>query len=161
MSEEVTPTEPVEPATGDAVEVDEPLGEGGVKALKAEREARAAAEKLAAEREARLKEYEDRDKSEEEKTQERVAAAERRAVELELKAARAEVAATSGVPIEVLAGPKSGSAEDIQAYADSLIDWRGEVPVSKGPVIPGQGKAPEGTDVPVTPNDLLRAAFQK
>ena len=143
MSDEVTPAGPVEPATGAEVEKqDEPLGEPGLKALKAERERAAAAVKQAQELEAKLREYEDRDKSAEEKAQERLAEAERRAAEVELRATRAEVAAATQVPVEVLAGPKSGSAEDVQAFADALIAWRGEVPAPRGPVIPGQGNTP-------------------
>jgi len=143
MSDEVTPAGPVEPAMGDPVEKDEPLGEPGLKALKAEREKAAAAVKQAQDLEAKLREYEDRDKSAEERAQERLAEAERRAVEVELRATRAEVAAATSVPTNFLAGPKSGSAEDIQAFAEALIEWRGEVPASRGPVIPGQGKSPD------------------
>lgn len=122
MADEATAVEPVEGAKPAG---DEQLGESGLKALKAERERAAAAEKLAAEREAKLKEYEDRDKSEEQKTLERVAAAEKRAAELEVKAARAEIAAATSVPVAVLAGPESGSPEHIQAFADALLAWRG------------------------------------
>lgn len=141
MSDVVTPVEPEEPAKGEPVENEEPLGEGGIKALKAEREARAAAEKREQEIAARLKEYEDRDKSEEQKAQEE---RDRLAKEIEALTAgktRAEVAAASSVPVEILTGPKSGSSEDVQAFADALIAWRGEAP--RGPVVPGQGKSPE------------------
>lgn len=110
MTVEATAVEPVLGATPEPVEQ---LGEGGIKALKAERERAAAAEKALAEREAKLKEYEDREKTEEQKTLERIAAAEARAAELELKATRAEVAAASGVPVDLLSRV-SGSAEDSQ-----------------------------------------------
>ena len=52
---------------------DEPLGEGGLKALKAERAARADAEKQVAELAARIKEFEDAQKSEAERQAERLA----------------------------------------------------------------------------------------
>lgn len=142
MSEEVTPNEPVEPAKGEPVEKDEPLGEPGLKALKAEREKAAAAVKQAQEFEAKLREYEDRDKSAEQKAQERLAEAEKRAVEVELRATRAEVAADTAVPTDFLAGPKSGSADDLKVFAEALIAWRGDAPQSRGPVIPGQGTQP-------------------
>lgn len=146
MSDEVTPADLAAPATGDQVEKqDEPLGENGLKALKAERERAAAAEKAAQELAARIKEFEDREKSEEQKAQERLAEAERRAAEVELRATRAEVAAATTVPVEILAGPKSGSVEHVQAFADALIAWRGEVPTPRGPVIPGQGSTPTST----------------
>lgn len=121
MSDEVS-TEPVEGATPEPVE----LGEGGKKALEAERKARAAAEKLAAEREAKLREYEDRDKSEEQKRQEERDRLARELAELTLAKNRAEVSASSSVPVDVLAGPASESADDILAFAQKLIAWRGE-----------------------------------
>lgn len=142
MTEETTAVEAQESAT----DTDEALGEGGLKALKAERERAAAAEKLASEREVKLKEYEDRDKSEEQKTLDRIAAAEKRAQDLELTANRATVAATTAVPMDVLAGPKSGSQEDIQAFADALIAWRGEQvqeQVEREYSIPAAGRRPE------------------
>ncbi|PVE94998.1 hypothetical protein [Microbacterium sp. TPD7012] len=142
MADETTAVETQESAT----DTDEALGEGGLKALKAERERAAAAEKLASEREAKLKEYEDRDKSEEQKTLDRIAAAEKRAQDLELTANRATVAATTSVPMDVLAGPKSGSQEDIQAFADALIAWRGEPVQEQGEreySIPAAGRRPE------------------
>lgn len=136
----------VETVEGTKPETVEALGEGGIKALKAERERAAAAEKLAAERELKLKEYEDREKSEEQKTQERIAAAEKRAAELELRVARASVAESSSVPSEILAGPASGSVEDVQAFADALIAWRGEQavePAAQEYSIPAAGRRPE------------------
>ena len=119
-TEPVAPTEPVVPAPeAPKPEAPQELGEGGLKALQAERDARAALEK-------KLKEFEDRDKSEAEKAAERLEAAERRAAELETKATRAEVAATKAVPTDLLAGPKSTSTEDLAAFADALIAFRGD-----------------------------------
>jgi len=144
MSDEVTEPEQQE-AVNEPVEgaKDEPLREPGKKALIAERERREAAEKQAKELAARLKEIEDRDKTEEQKAQERLAAAERRAAEVEQRANRAEVAAAKQLPTELLAGPKSGSVEDLEAFAEQLIAWRGDKP--RGPVIPTQGKTPSTT----------------
>lgn len=87
---------------------------------------------------AKFAEWEEAQKTEAQKTEERLAAAEKRAVELELKATRAEVAAAKGVPVELLSG---GSQEELEAAADALIAFRGDM--AKGPVIPGQGKQPE------------------
>lgn len=50
---------------------------------------------------------------------------------------RAEVAATKGIPANLLSG---STQEELEASADALIAFRGDVP--KGPVIPGQGKSP-------------------
>jgi len=130
-----TPTEAVEsPETPTDTVEDAPLGETGLSALKAEREARAAAEK-------RLKEFEDRDKTEAEKSAERLAAAEKRAEELEARSTRAEVAATKSVPTALLAGPASGSAEDLAKFADALIQFRGDQG-SNGLHVPNEGNSP-------------------
>lgn len=139
MSEQV-----VEPDAAATVEpVDEPLGEPGLKALKAERERAAAAEKALADRDAKLKEYEDRDKSEEQKAQEERERLAREIADLTIAKTRAEIAASTAVPSDFLGGPKSGSSEDIQSFAEALIAWRGDVPTPRGPVIPGQGNQPE------------------
>lgn len=127
-------------AEGAKPEVDEPLREPGLKALQAERERAEAAEREKAELAARVKEFEDEKKTAEELAQERIAEAEKRAAELEARTARAEIAATSGVPVELLVGPKSASADDYQAFANALSKWRGEAP--KGAVVPGEGKNP-------------------
>lgn len=137
MSDTITdnPAETVEaPETTTGTVEDAPLGETGLSALKAEREARAAAER-------RLKEFEDRDKTEAEKAAERLAAAEKRAEELEARSTRAEVAATKAVPTALLAGPASGSAEDLAKFADALIQFRGDQG-SNGLHVPTEGKSP-------------------
>lgn len=76
-------------------------------------------------------------KTEAEKVQERLDAAEKRAQELELKATRAEVAAAKGIPAELLTG---STQEELEASADALIQFRGEQP--KGLHIPSEGKTP-------------------
>lgn len=163
MSDEA-PVEVVEVDGAKPETVDEPLGEGGLKALKAERERAAAAEKLAAEQAARLKEFEDAQKTADELAAERQAEAERKAVEaerraaeVELRAVRAEVAAATSVPVDILSGPKSGSAEDIQAFADALTQWRGEAPKrSAAPLIEGTSQVTPEVDL-----DAAIAAAQK
>lgn len=104
----------------------EQLGETGLAALKSEREARKAAEKAAAEAAARIKEFEDAQKSEAEKQAERLAEIERENASLKSAKARAEVAAAKGIPASLIAGPASDSAEDLEAYAEALIAFRGE-----------------------------------
>lgn len=127
-----TPTDaPVTPPAEPVVKTESPLGEAGLAALKAEREARTAAEK-------RLKEFEDRDKTEAERTAERLAAAERRATELEGKALRAEVAAAKGVPLSLLNG---STQAELEASADALIQFRGEKP-APSLLVPKEGTSP-------------------
>ena len=71
----------------------------------------------------KLAEIEEANKSEAERTAERLAAAEKRAAELEAKALRAEVAAAKGVPAGLLTG---STQEELEASADALIEFRGE-----------------------------------
>ena len=75
----------------------------------------------------RLRQLEEANKTEAEKTAERLAAAEKRAAELEAKALRAEVAAAKGVPAALLTG---STAEELEAAADALIAFRGEPKVA-------------------------------
>lgn len=117
---------------------DEPLGEGGLKALNAEREARAAAEKAAKEALAKVQEYEDRDKSEAQKQQEALERAQKELAELTVAKTRAEVAAAKGVPAVLLNG---STQEELEASADALIAFKGEQPKQKL-IIPNEGNAP-------------------
>jgi len=72
---------------------------------------------------AKYAELEEANKTEAQKTADRLAAAEKRATELEAKALRAEVAAAKGVPAALLTG---STAEELEAAADALIAFRGE-----------------------------------
>lgn len=147
MADEVATTETTETTTEPEVEAgktDEPLGDAGKKALEAERAARKAAEEERKALAAKLKEIEDRDKTEAEKAAERLAEAEKRAAEVEARATRAEVAAATSIPVEILAGPKSSSVEDVTAFAE-LVTTHFASQKPQGPVIPGQGKQPEKT----------------
>lgn len=85
----------------------------------------------------RLAEIEESQKTEAQKAQEALEQAQRELAETRLQAARAEVAASKGVPVELLSG---GTREELEAAADALIAFRGEP--AKGPVIPGQGRQP-------------------
>lgn len=113
---------PASPETADSQpESPADLGDGGQKAIAAEREARKAAEKQLRELQKSLKEYEDRDKSELQKAIERADEAEKRAATAEFNALRNKVAAAKGVPATSL----TGSTEDeLMASADELIAWR-------------------------------------
>lgn len=145
----VTPVEPeAQPATtppAGATPETEPLGEAGIAALKSEREARKAAEKAAADAIARIKEFEDRDKSEAEKQQEALAAARAELAELTVAKTRAEVAAAKGVPANLLSG---STQEELEASADALIAFRGEqARPSAAPFIEGTNKVTPETDL--------------
>lgn len=73
----------------------------------------------------RLAEIEEAQKTDAQKAQERLDAAEKRAAELELRSIRAEVAAAKGVPANLLSG---STQADLEASADALIAFRGEQP---------------------------------
>lgn len=129
-------TEPVVEAEG--AKPDEPLGEGGLKALNAERERANAAEKAAKDAIARVKEFEDRDKSEGQKQQEALEAAQRELAELTVAKARAEVAAAKGVPVGLLSG---STQEELEASADALIAFKGDVQPQRL-YVPNEGNSP-------------------
>lgn len=93
---EPTPTavvEPPDPATTPQEPVKDSLGDAGKKAIAEERAARKAAEKAQAELAAKLKEFEDRDKSDLDKANERATTAEQRVQAAVARAVRAEVRA--------------------------------------------------------------------
>lgn len=111
---------------------------------------KAAADKLA--------QFEEAKKTDEQKAQERLEAAERRAVELELKADRAEVAAAKGVPGELLSG---SSREEFEASAVALLEFKGQPQVQKLH-IPNEGRSPENlTPAPQPGVPRLAAAFDE
>ena len=126
QEETVTDTEETLEAGDPATETEEPaddggLGDAGVKAIKAEREARKAAERQLRDVRAALKSYEDRDKTELELLRERAETAEQRAIEAEQERLRQKVASEKGVPAARLAGT---TEEELQAAADEMLAWR-------------------------------------
>jgi len=112
-------TEP--PATGTSQsgssEGDEPLGEAGKRALTAERDARAAAERALADL---RKEIADGKKSAEQRAADDLAAAQRDAAAAELKALRYEVAATKGLDLKLAPRLTGATRTEIEADADAL-----------------------------------------
>ena len=143
VTAEETAVEPEIQST-DAKSETEPLGEAGIAALKSEREARKAAEKSATELAARIKEFEDRDKSETERQSERLAEFERENAELKSAKTRAEVAAAKGVPVELLTG---STQEELEASADALNKFKGEKQTQRLH-IPNEGNSPTNTSNP-------------
>jgi hypothetical protein len=128
-------------ATTETAPAEAPAQETDWKAQARKWEERAKENKAAA---ARLAELEEANKTAEQKANERLEAAERRAAELEAKATKAEVAGAAGVPADLLDGPASSSAEDLQAYAEKLIAFKG-VPAEPetGPYVPAEGRRPQ------------------
>jgi len=73
----------------------------------------------------RLAEIEEEKKTDEQKVTDRIAAAEKRAADLETQVIRAEVAAAKGIPASLL---HSGTKEELEAEADALIEFKGIQP---------------------------------
>lgn len=146
-----TPNDPAnEPATepdsppddpGDQPEPDdEPLGEAGKKALQREREARKAAEKAAAEAAARIKEYEDRDKTEQQKALERAEEAEKAAAESRREALRYRIASRHQISDEDAETFLTGTDEEtLTRQAERLVALRGEAAPKVPKPDPSQG----------------------
>lgn len=125
---------------------DEPLGEPGKKALQAERDARAAAEKREKDLAARLQEIEDRDKTEEQKRAERLAALEESDKSKTAKLLRYEVAAAKDIPLSAADRLKGSTKEEIEADADALkalLAGSGATPPPTPKPDPSQGSGGE------------------
>ena len=123
-AETTDPTEPAEqasgePATGDATDA---LGDAGKKALASERAARKAAEKRAADLAAQIKAAEDAGKTEAQKQAETLASLQADLAAMRAEKERAEVAAATGVPVGILAGP----GDDPAAWAEQVKAWAAE-----------------------------------
>lgn len=151
------PAAPAAEAAATATPADE-LGEGGKKALDTERTARKALEKELAAEKARVKEFEDRDKTTEQKQAEETARLRAEVESLTRAKTLAEVGGAAGIPTALLAGPASGSAEDVQAYADALSEWRGKQDAAPAApaVVPTIGQVPAGGNVSI--HDQIAAA---
>ena len=101
----------------------------------------------------RLAEIEEAQKTEAQKAQERLDAAEKRAAELELRSIRAEVAAEKGVPASLLSG---STQAELEASADELIKFRGEQKPSASSAI---GRVNTTTTSGNTPAERFAAAI--
>ena len=139
------------------------LGEGGQKALAAERKARAAAEKTATsaakERDklaARLQELEDRDKTDAQKLAERAQVAEAEAAKASSKLLRFEVASDKKLPAGWANRLQGSTKEELEADADALLKELGETRQRQSPDYDGgvRKPAPASTDM----NALIRQA---
>ena len=151
----VAPATPAVPApVGDPPAADEPLGAPGLKALQAERDARAAAEKANADLAAKVKEFEDRDKTEAQKATERLAASEAAAADAQIQLARYKVAAEKGVDAELLTGKDE---TEMRAAADKLLAWRGDPKPSVPKPDPAQGARPGVSDIDAEIAEAVKA----
>jgi len=139
-----TPKAPAgDPPTGAG---DAPLGEPGIKALQAERDARAAAEQALADF---RKEIADSKKTAEQKAADDLATAQRDAAESAAKALKYEVAATKGIALTSAHRLSGNTLAEIEADAERFKAEQAEVP-AKGPRpdrSQGGGDSDKGTSV--------------
>ena len=124
-----------EPATGDATDA---LGDAGKKALAAERAARREAEKRANDLAAQIKAAEDAGKTEAQKQAETLASLQADLATMRAEKERAEVAAATGVPVDILAGP----GDDPAAWAEQVKAWVSEQAKPAEAVVRHHGNPP-------------------
>jgi len=150
MSETAPEAAPEQPATTDATEtaaetapaenaqaeVDYKAEAEKWKSLSRQNEAQA---KANAEKAKRFDEFEEAQKTELQKAEDRATAAVARAAEIEQRALRAEVAAETGVPLNLLHGT---TAEELQASAAAALAWRAPKASSVGGADLTGGSAP-------------------
>lgn len=118
MSEAAAEPTAVEPAQGEPVAE---LGDGGVNALKAERQRASNAEKANKALQAQLDQINAEKMTDIEKATQRATDAENRASKAEQKALRQSVALTKGLPAELVDRLRGDDEDSLIADADSLI----------------------------------------
>jgi hypothetical protein len=114
------PTPPTETVT--PPEPDDSLSDAGKKAIAAERKAAREATKERDALAARLKELEDRDKTEAQKLADRAALAERERDEARLDALRVKVGASKKLPADVVELLRGETEAELAAHADRLAE---------------------------------------
>jgi hypothetical protein len=156
-------TDPVDPTASTDTTPDAPatdaLGDAGKKALDAERREKRAAEKRATELETRLKEFEDRDKTEAQKLADRAEAAEKRAAELESRSLRLEVASEKGLTAGQAKRLIGSTREELEADADEIL--KDFAPATQKVVVPDLDLGPRatGSPEPTTPRERINAGL--
>lgn len=107
--------------------------------------------------EARLQEFEDRDKSAAEKLEQRATKAETRLAEAQARIDRYEVAAEAGLPLKHAGRIQGKSRDEMLADAKSLADEFGSKPAAEAPPTRFDGGARD----PVTPAGTPEEEHQK
>lgn len=140
---------------------DEPLGENGLKALKAERETNKQLRATIAELNKKVDAFEDKDKTEAEKQAEQLAAAQKLAAESGHKAEQYEVAAAKGIPLSAATRLRGSTREEMEADADELLKLLNPGQPNTGtnpnPPKPDDSQGKGGTPKPAS----LRAAISE
>lgn len=136
-------TEPTETPTNEPAPPTPDLGDAGKRAIQSERDARKAAERRAADAEAKVQEFEDANKSETERLagqagreKKRADEADARAVSAEAKALRLQVALDKQVPAELIDRLRGETKEELEADAEALMALVGSGDGGKGGATP-------------------------
>ncbi len=137
------PQTPAGPADTPPAPQDEVLGEPGKAALTAERAARKAAEKATAELAAKVKAFEDRDKTDQEKTAEALRAAQDTAAKATARALRLEVARKVNLPATLDKFLTGDDEETITAQAKELMAAMAPPGPQRPAPDPAQGAKPQ------------------
>lgn len=157
---EAPPAQPVAPESPPAATPEaggQPLGDGGLKALQAER-ARAA--KAEADFKALQQQIEDSKKTAEQKAADDIAAARAEASQAAARALRYEVAAAKGLDLALAARLTGSTKEELEADADALMTLIPKAPAAAppappvGPTVPGQQPGGAQTPAAITQSDL-------
>lgn len=154
------PTPPATPPATPAPKADEPLGAPGLAALQSERDARSTAEKELAAARQKLQEIEDAGKTEQQRVDDELAAKKAEIAQLTVAKTRAEIAATKGVPVELLSGTTQA---EVEASADALLKFKTETAAPQRYVVPDEGGKPAlGKTESTRPGiGTLRAAYEE
>lgn len=152
-----TPASP-EPADTEPSESTESLGEGGIKALTAERRRANAAEKEAKALKARLDEIEAAQLSETEKATKRAAEAEARVAQAEASVKRFRIAARFGMTDEEADLILTGGDEEMMTRQAELFTARSKAAKPNGVQVPAEGKVPAP---PALNSDDLESALKE
>lgn len=128
---EPTPTTTEAVAEPAAAEPTQELGDNGIKALHAERDARKAAEKTAAEYAAKLKEFEDANLSELERIKKAADDSAAELAKLRTENVRSKVALAKGVPADLVEFLTGDTEEEVAAKADLLVSRLGTPGIPK------------------------------
>lgn len=156
------PVEPAPTPTNPTPAPEATLGDGGKKALDAERSARRAAEKAAAEALAKVKQFEDRDKTELEKLTDQISKAKAEADQARAEALRLRVAAESGLPADLHEFLVGNDEEDLRSKAQKLMAATAAATDPRRPAPdPTQGAKPGSGDGQITKADLARMTPQQ
>jgi len=159
LSDDSTTTAPSETTTTTDEVSDSPeaLGEGGIKALTAERRRANAAEKEAKALKARLDEIEAAKLSDTEKADRRAAEAEARAIAAEASAQRFRIATRFGMTDEEADVILTGPDEDTMVKQAELFTARTKQAKPEGVRVPAEGKVPAP---PALNSDDLESALK-